>query len=135
MKKEYKSIINYTLLEFILIHVVYCICKLLLYDCRLLNLYIYIAVGLSLIISAILTFYKFKKKERLFFIIEPIILFIIISIYVFMNIPGIHYFAYKCDGGWFSGINYAAFICYFTCGRIIIWIIGMILKMFLLSHL
>ena len=126
MNKENKIIIKTATIEFILIHVVYCICKLFLFDCELLNLFINIAIGLSLIVSVIITFYHFKKKDKLFFVIEPIFLFLLLFIYVFINAPGINYFTNKCDSGWFSGINYAAFIVYFIGGRIILWIIGIV---------
>ena len=97
MNKENKIIIKTATIEFILIHVVYCICKLFLFDCELLNLFIYIAIGLSLIVSVIITFFHFKKKDKIFFVIEPIFLFLLVFIYVFINAPGIGYFINKCD--------------------------------------
>ena len=128
MNREYKTIINNALLEFILIQVVYCICKSLLFDCELLNMFTYIAVGLSFIVSVIITFYHFKKKEKMFFVVEPIVLFFLLFIYVVMNAPGIQYFTNKCESDWFSGINYAIFVIYYAGGRILLWIIGIISK-------
>lgn len=127
IKKMFIPIFWGSLLEFVSINIIYCIHKLLLFDCSLIDIYSWIAVGAALIASGIISFYHFKEKSILYYVFEPIVLAIILLLFFYLDAPIVSHFAHVCEyGDWFSGINYVIFIYYYSLGRIVLYIISLI---------
>ncbi len=130
MKKKVKKILNNVLycsfIEFLLLHIIYCISKLLIKgNCSYLDSAIYTALFLSIIIALLITCLYYKDRSFTFYIGEFSLLALITFIFLQFNAPVVNNFAYICDSGLFSGMNYAAFILYYGLARIIIFIINL----------
>lgn len=132
MKKKVKKILNNVLycsfIEFLLIHIIYCISKLVLLfegNCSYLDSAIYTALFFSIIIALLITCLYYKDRSFTFYIGEFSLLALITFIFLQFNAPVVNYFADICDSGWFSGMNYASFILYYGLARIVIFIINL----------
>ena len=128
MEKKVKKILNNVLycsfIEFLLIHIIYCISKLLIKgNCSYLDSAIDIALFLSIITALQITCLYYKDRSFTFYIGEFSLLALITFIFLLFDAPVVNIFADICDSGWFSGMNYAAFILYYGRARIIIFII------------
>lgn len=130
MKMKEKKILNNVLycsfIEFLLIHYIYCISKLLIKgNCSYLTSAIYTALFLSIIIALLITCLNYKDRSFTFYIGELSLLALITFIFLQFNAPIVNNYADICDSGWFSGMNYVAFILYYGLARIIIFIINL----------